>query len=165
MRLVALTPDALGGMLEGDGAAAEELLGVRPPGEWIERGRDVFALRHDQLRRDPSELPWLLRGMVSSTEPPAAIGQIGFHAPPDSGGVVEIGYMVLPRHRRQGYAEEATRAMIEWARRQPGVRGVRASVSPDNAPSLGLVEKLGFEQTGSQIDEIDGLELVFDLRF
>jgi len=36
-------------------------------------------------------------------------------------------------------------------------------VSPDNEPSLNLVRKLGFAQTGSQIDEIDGLELVFEL--
>jgi len=71
--------------------------------------------------------------------------------------------MVFPEHRRRGYAEEATRAMISWAGEQPGVRGIRASVSPDNEPSLNLVRKLGFVQTGSQIDEIDGLELVFEL--
>jgi ribosomal-protein-alanine N-acetyltransferase len=164
-RLVALTAEALESILEGHGAAAEALLGAPPPAEWMKGERYVFELRRDQLRRDPSELPWLLRGMVSRDQPSTLLGHIGFHQPPGEDGFVEIGYMVFPEHRRQGYAQEATRAMIEWAAQQPGVRGVRASVSPDNAPSLGLVEKLGFAQTGSQMDEIDGLELVFDLAF
>ena len=91
------------------------------------------------------------------------VGQIGFHEPPDRAGVVEVGYMVFPEHRRRGYAEEALRTMIDWAAGRPGVTAVRASVSPHNEPSLNLVAKLGFVQTGSQIDDIDGLELVFEL--
>jgi RimJ/RimL family protein N-acetyltransferase len=39
---------------------------------------------------------------------------------------------------------------------------VIASVSPENAPSLAVIRKLGFEQTGEQWDEEDGLELVFE---
>jgi RimJ/RimL family protein N-acetyltransferase len=163
LRLVPLTPAVLEGMLEGDGTAAAVLMGVDPPTEWMEGERYVFAMRRDQIRRDPSEQPWLLRGIVSRESPPVAIGQIGFHEAPGEDGIVEIGYMVHPEYRRRGYAEEATRAMIGWASEQPGVRGIRASVSPDNEPSLQLVKKLGFMQTGSQMDEIDGLELVFDL--
>jgi RimJ/RimL family protein N-acetyltransferase len=36
-------------------------------------------------------------------------------------------------------------------------------VSPDNLASLAVVEKLGFRQTGVQVDEIDGEEGVFEL--
>ena len=36
LRLVPLTPDALEGMLEGDGSTAAVLLGVDPPAEWME---------------------------------------------------------------------------------------------------------------------------------
>jgi RimJ/RimL family protein N-acetyltransferase len=36
-------------------------------------------------------------------------------------------------------------------------------LSPDNAPSLAVLEKLGFRQTGVQIDESDDEELVFEL--
>jgi len=39
---------------------------------------------------------------------------------------------------------------------------VRASVAPGNAPSLGLIAPLGFVHIGEQIDERDGLELVFE---
>ena len=54
--------------------------------------------------------------------------------------------------------------------RRPDRLGVRdreprvcvASVSPRNAASLALVRSLGFRQVGEQIDEVDGLELVFE---
>jgi len=49
-----------------------------------------------------------------------------------------------------------------WARHQ-GARTFVASVSPGNDPSLGLIRSLGFEQTGEQWDDIDGLELVFEV--
>ena len=39
----------------------------------------------------------------------------------------------------------------------------RASVAPDNVPSLAVVAKFGFRQVGVQIDDIDGEELVFEL--
>jgi ribosomal-protein-alanine N-acetyltransferase len=41
---------------------------------------------------------------------------------------------------------------------------VIASIAPDNDPSLAIVRKLGFEQTGEQWDDEDGLELVFQLE-
>jgi L-amino acid N-acyltransferase YncA len=41
------------------------------------------------------------------------------------------------------------------------VRGLRASVAPTNVASLRLVSRLGLAQVGTQMDEIDGKELVF----
>jgi [ribosomal protein S5]-alanine N-acetyltransferase len=162
---VALPAEVLDELLCGRSERAARLLGAEPPSWWPREERYVFELRRDQLRRDPAEEPWLVRGIVTRADPPTVVGQIGFHEPPGEDGVAELGYMVFPEHRRRGYAEEAARAMIAWAREQPGVRGVRASVAPDNEPSRRLVGKLGFVLTGSQIDEIDGLELVFDLAF
>ena len=161
--LVPLPADVLDAMLRGELGPATELLGAEPPGWWAQQRRFVFELRRDQLRAQPSQQPWLLRAMLTRSAPPTVVGQIGFHEPPDRAGVVEVGYMVFPEHRRRGYAEEALRTMIDWAAGRPGVTAVRASVSPHNEPSLNLVAKLAFVQTGRQIDDIDGLELVFDL--
>jgi RimJ/RimL family protein N-acetyltransferase len=36
-------------------------------------------------------------------------------------------------------------------------------VAPSNPPSLAVVRKVGFVQTGVQMDEIDGEELVFEI--
>jgi RimJ/RimL family protein N-acetyltransferase len=40
---------------------------------------------------------------------------------------------------------------------------VFASVAPANLASLAVVRKVGFVQTGVQMDEIDGQELVFEV--
>jgi RimJ/RimL family protein N-acetyltransferase len=91
-------------------------------------------------------------------------GCIGFHGAPNADGIAEMGYTVFTGFRRQGFAYEAARGMMDWARTERGVRRFRVSISPVNGPSLAMVAKLGFARTGEQVDEIDGLELVFDLQ-
>ena len=90
-------------------------------------------------------------------------GHIGFHGPPDVVGRAEMGYTVFPPFRRQGYAMEAAKAMMEWARGRHGVTRFYLSISPENEASLAIAAKLGFRQVGEQIDEEDGLEIVFEL--
>ena len=65
--------------------------------------------------------------------------------------------------RGYGYATEAARALLDWAREAHGLRHFIASIAPENEPSLSIVRKLGFVQTGEQWDEEDGRELVFEL--
>jgi L-amino acid N-acyltransferase YncA len=43
-----------------------------------------------------------------------------------------------------------------------GITRFLASISPDNQASLNLTAGFGFRQVGEQMDEIDGLELVFE---
>jgi [ribosomal protein S5]-alanine N-acetyltransferase len=61
-----------------------------------------------------------------------------------------------------GRLVEAIVGRAAWAFTTGRARVCVASVSPGNAPSLALVHSLGFRQVGEQIDEIDGLELVFE---
>jgi RimJ/RimL family protein N-acetyltransferase len=95
-------------------------------------------------------------------------GHIRFHTRPDpeylreyARDAVEFGYTVFTPYRRRGYATEAARAVMQWAQASFGVRHFVASVAPGNAPSLGVVARLGFSRVGTQIDEIDGEEHVF----
>jgi RimJ/RimL family protein N-acetyltransferase len=76
--------------------------------------------------------------------------------------MLEIGYRIEPGYRRRGYATEAVQALMAWASSAHGIHRFRASVSPDNTPSLKLIHRFGFHQTGQQWDEVDGLELVFE---
>ena len=55
----------------------------------------------------------------------------------------DIGFAVLPRYCGRGFAEEASRAVVAHAREELGLRVLHAIVSPDNAPSIRLIEKLG----------------------
>jgi RimJ/RimL family protein N-acetyltransferase len=121
----------------------------------------VLGLRHEQLTKDPSEEPWLYR-VALLRETGRVVGRVGFHAPPTPDGSVEIGYSVAPGHRRQGFATEMAVSLMRWGASE-GATVCIASVRPDNAPSLALIRRLGFERTGEQIDEIDGLEWIFTL--
>ena len=55
----------------------------------------------------------------------------------------DIGFAVLPEFCSMGYAGEAAFAVLAHARDDLGIHKVTAIVSPTNAPSIGLIEKLG----------------------
>ena len=54
----------------------------------------------------------------------------------------DIGFGLLPEFCRAGFAYEASRAVLDEAKRS-GLERVTAIVSPDNAASIGLIDKLG----------------------
>ena len=55
----------------------------------------------------------------------------------------DIGYALLPAYTGAGYAFEAATAVLEHARHGIGLSRVIAIVSPENRPSVALLEKLG----------------------
>lgn len=55
----------------------------------------------------------------------------------------DIGFSVLPDYCGKGYAGEAAHAVVEFAGDTLGIRSLTAIVSPNNAPSIGLIKKLG----------------------
>lgn len=69
-----------------------------------------------------------------------------------------IGYTISPAFKRQGYAYEITRALIQWIQRQ-GEFKIMAGAAPENIASIQLLEKLGF----AQVDEENG-ESIFLLH-
>ena len=78
----------------------------------------------------------------------------------------DIGYAVLPAYCGNGYAYEAASAVLEHARSDLGMRRLIAIISPDNAPSIGLIKKLGlrFERMHRMHDEDDEV-CIYGLRW
>jgi len=157
-------------MLANDRITAACLLGCKiPPDLLFESLPATMRLR--QLRADPKVQPWLLRAMVDRASG-TMVGHIGFHSPPPMKHLaevapdgVELGYTIYEPYRRQKYATEAILALIHWAFTQHHQRCFVLSISPQNLPSTALAKSLGFPQCGSQIDEVDGLEIIFVRRF
>ncbi len=147
-----------------DFAAAEEEIGASVPRWMPNQLRNFLRYRLAQLERDPTERQWLGRAIVLTDESGErhVLGSIGFHGRPDGEGRAEIGYGIDPRYRRQGLTSEAVRAMFDWAHSRHGVSRFVASVSPGNRASLALISRFGFVRVGEQMDEIDGLEYVFE---
>jgi ribosomal-protein-alanine N-acetyltransferase len=158
-----MSPAFIRASLDGRRGAAEALGAFSLPEDWPDDGaRRRLELRLDQLERRPGLQPWLLRAIVPRDEG-ALAGYINFHGAPAANGEAELGYTVLAPYRRRGLAFEAAQALINWAAAEHGLKRFVLSISPDNPASLGLAAKLGFAETGSQIDEEDGLELIFRL--
>jgi ribosomal-protein-alanine N-acetyltransferase len=162
--LVSMSMAFMRALVARDLPAAEAEIGAAVPVDFPDQLDNFLQFRIADLELDPAAQPWLGRAIVL-TEPDGTrriIGSAGFHAPPDADGRVEIGYRVEAPYRRQGVATEVVRALFDWAHAQ-GVDRFRASVSPDNVASLGVIAQFGFRQVGVQIDDIDGEELVFEL--
>jgi RimJ/RimL family protein N-acetyltransferase len=152
-------------LLARDLDAASTEIGVPVPADLPDQLDNFLQFRIADLEVDPSAEPWLGRA-IAIREPDGTtrfVGTAGFHSPPDADGRVEVGYRVEPPYRRQGVATEVVRGLFDWAAREHGIHRFRAAVAPDNEASLAVVGRLGFQQTGVQIDDIDGEELVFEL--
>ena len=164
-----MTAEFLAALLAGDREQAERLAGIEIPAYWPDEHDERFLrVRLEQMRRNRELEQWLVRAIVLPEPGRPMIGHAGFHGAPGVNGLrkegaVEVGYTVFAPFRGSGYATEAVRTLIAWASRERGVRHFIASVAPGNAPSLAIVRRLGFVQTGTQWDEDDGEELVFEL--
>jgi ribosomal-protein-alanine N-acetyltransferase len=162
LRIEHLSPEALAALAAADLAAATALTGLPLTPYVVSDDRiGVWRRRATQVLETPEDLPWVTGVLVDDTG--AVVGGAGFHAAPDDDGMVEVGYGVDPAYRRRGYARAALLLMVERARAHPDVRTLRATVSPDNSASLGLIAQLPFVEVGEQWDEEDGLEIVFEL--
>lgn len=165
LELATFTVRAMRATLGADLATAAAELDAEVPADLRERLGELFAMRIGQVEADPPSLAWLARALVMADPPDGRrrmVGSVGFHGPPaGTPPWVEIGYHVEPGFRRQGLATEAVAAMLDWAAGQ-GIHRFRASVAPTNAASLATIAKFGFKQVGTQWDEIDGEEHVFE---
>jgi RimJ/RimL family protein N-acetyltransferase len=158
---VRLPAEALELMLRDDLQGARALVGLELP-EFFLQEKWLWRIRRDQLRDAPEAAPWLVRAAVLP-EDGSVVGHAGFHGPPDRDGTVEVAYTVVPGRRGQGISHRLLRALVDEATAARGVRVVRASVSPDNLPSLAVVRRAGMTHVGEQWDDEDGRELVFEL--
>lgn len=101
---------------------------------------------------------WLLYGygglMLRERGQSTVIGNIGvFHSrrgiDPRFDDMPEAGWIVGADHVGKGYGEEAMRAVLDWFDARHGPRPIFAIVDADNAPSIRLGRRLGFEPRGT----------------
>ncbi len=61
---------------------------------------------------------------------------------------VDLGYAFLAQYCGQGYARESAAAVLDYAKRELGLRRVVAALRSDNAASARLLVKLGMRHEG-----------------
>jgi len=117
--------------------------------------------RVNDVRKNPENIRWYYRMIVDRSRN-IAVGSVSFHAAPDERGMVEIGIGIAPEEQGKGFASEALAGMWDWASEIPEVKFLRYTVSPENQPSMAIIRRFGFPLIGEQIDDEDGLELIYE---
>jgi RimJ/RimL family protein N-acetyltransferase len=94
---------------------------------------------------------WALRGCgqwaLVERETGKLVGRAGLLYPEAWPGL-EVGWLVARDHWGRGYAPEAGRASIEWARSELGADHVISLIEDDNHRSARVAEKLGMTLEG-----------------
>lgn len=135
---------AAAGALLHDRLMAARLIGASIPSAWPQDDLlDVLPMQAAARPEDEQFGIWLIIERATN----AIVGDIGFLGPPDH-GIVELGFSILPDQRRRGFATDATRALVAWAFREPGVLGVIARSDIDNVTSMRVLEAVGFTRMG-----------------
>jgi RimJ/RimL family protein N-acetyltransferase len=163
VRIVHVSAAAFRALADGDLAAANAASPV-PLTEYFvtPEWRGTWRMRSEQVIQNQASAAWVT-GVIWAEDERVAVGRAGYHGPPDEAGMVEIGYAVDPAYRRRGYARAALEALLARATREPLVKVVRATISPDNTASYALVAQYGFSRTGEQWDDEDGLEIIYEV--
>jgi ribosomal-protein-alanine N-acetyltransferase len=160
--LVKVDPPLLEAVANRDLESASAISAYKlPPYVVSDMGHGVWKRRRRQIEADPEDAVWVTR-LIVKTETGEVVGGAGFHGKPDDVGMIEFGYGIDPAHRRQGHARAALTILLEVASKDPRVKVVRATISPDNIPSRSLIDQYGFVEVGEQIDEEDGLEVILE---
>jgi RimJ/RimL family protein N-acetyltransferase len=137
------TPERLSILLDARVSAAW------PTGEY---DRDAMEFFRARLEEGGAEVEgwygWYAIRKADAQGPRALVGAAGYFGPPDSGGVVEIGYSVLPEWRRMGFATEMVQALLERAFDHARVTKVIAHTTESNPASVGVLLRCGFLAAG-----------------
>lgn len=97
----------------------------------------------------PADGEWLQLA-IHERETGVHVGDLALHSVSDEESVYEIGYTIAPAHQGQGFAREAASRLLEFLFTENRATSVIAMTDTRNAPSIRLLEALGFEHVPSK---------------
>ncbi|MBE9062200.1 GNAT family N-acetyltransferase [cf. Phormidesmis sp. LEGE 11477] len=84
-------------------------------------------------------------GAVVEKEKKTLIGWAGIGRPTDDNGLEEVVYGLDSPYWRLGLGNELLTGLVRWSRDTLGLDELRATVFPENAASIALLSRYGFE--------------------
>ena len=126
----------------------EEFQGRTDPGSMPP---SFVAARSLKLGAEGKPEPWSTSFLIVREEDARFVGACGFKTAP-SAGRVEVGYGVSPVSRGRGAATDALK-MLSVLAFEAGASEVLAEVLPENEASIRALQKAGFVQVGTRVDE------------
>lgn len=155
LELIAATKELL--QAENDHSQLARALQAEVPDNWptplYDNDARQFFLKI--VSENPEAVGWtawyiLLPG---DTGTKTLIGAVGACGLPDEEGKIVIGYSLLDQFHGKGYATEALRGFLDWARQNLRLRKVIADTFPYLTASIRVLEKNGFVRCGAGADE------------
>jgi RimJ/RimL family protein N-acetyltransferase len=140
---------------EADLASLAELYGDEAVARWLYSGPETDEEARARLgryldRRELTETSGLAAAVVLPDG--TYVGDLAlWHTDFEHRGA-EVAYVVQPRHQGQGYAVEATRALLDWAFGPAGLHRVVARLAAANVASARVAEKLGMRHEGTFVE-------------
>ena len=157
VRLVPTTIDLLA-LEDISGEVLAHSLGVAAPASWPPpfNGPETREWMRRHLLADPRNATWFGWYIIADLDGvPTLAGGAGYKGPPDSSGVVEIGYAVVPGYHRRGIASVAVRLLCRRAFAE-GATAVVAETLPPLVASQGVLRATGFSRVAERIDPDEG---------
>lgn len=147
--LAALQVDDLSGFFDA--------LGVEFEPAWPPQfaTRESLEWMKSKLAERPEDTGWY-QWIYISPVMNRLMGTGGFVGPVDARGQIEIRYSMLLSFREQGLATEGVSALLDWAYAHDAVKQVVAYPRADGTAAIRILEKLGFEPTGTCHTTSDG---------
>ena len=145
LRLEPMTP-ALAEAAASGPVALADALNADIPEAWAPAGMRLLA----QVRRAGASAAAPIRAVVVHSVDERVIGDVRFEPALLSEATAEIGYEIITAYRRQGYAAEATRRVIDWLFDEAGAETVIAGCHMRNRASVRTLRKLGFLLDGAR---------------
>lgn len=139
LRLEPVTP-ALADAARAGGAAFAAQLGAAAPEEWCAANLALVA----RAAHPAWGAATPIRAVAIHRADGVVVGDVRFEPSLRAAGEVEIGYGVARERRRQGYATEATGAVIDWLFAHGGAETIIAGCDRRNLASVRTLRKLGF---------------------
>lgn len=145
--------------------ALEKHLGLVPSKWQIEpffEAETLEALEHfwiPMAQIFPWDFAWYSNWEIILEEEKRSIGGIGFSGLPDDNGTTMVGYFIDMPYRNKGYASEALKGLIDWAKQDTTLSQILADTPVDNISSGKVLEKNSFQQFG-EIEEVEHIETI-----
>lgn len=163
LELIEVTPELAQANLD-DVQEVARLLDAAIPSTWPPEHWEPHAIQWliAKARECPNERGWFAWHAVLKFDGAANVGRAGgrtliggagVKGPPDANGIIEVGYGIVGEFQRQGFATEATSALIGWTLRDPRVKRIDAETFPNHVPSLGVMRRLGMTSLGAGSEE------------
>jgi RimJ/RimL family protein N-acetyltransferase len=131
-----------------------ELNGLRiPEGEEV-APRFLLEFISDRLRQDPGNKFWWTPRLIVVER--LVVGMCSFKSPPDSKGIVEIGYGIVDSQQSQGFATQAVALLVREGFSRHEIQTIMACTTLMNLASGRVLEKNQFTKQGSKVDPEHG---------